>query len=66
MYDFGELGKVINEVEYRDEMGEVEKFKYLRFILQKDSSSEEDIKRWIKYRRMKWRETSDILCDKNI
>lgn len=44
----------------------VERFRYLRFILQKNGFFEEYMNHKIKCGCMKGRQTSSILCDKNI
>ena len=49
-----------------DVVKEVEKFKYLGSVVQKDGGFEEDIKHRIKCGRVKWREASGVLCDKRI
>ena len=44
----------------------MERFKYLRSVVQKDGGFEEDMKHRIKCGWTKWREASGILCDKRI
>ncbi|XP_015366174.1 PREDICTED: uncharacterized protein LOC107163320 [Diuraphis noxia] len=55
------------KVRYRTEVvDEVDSFKYLGSVLQKNDGFYEDIMHRIKCGCMKWREASDILCDRRI
>ena len=47
-------------------MGEVERFKYLGSVVQKDGGFEGGMKHRIKCGWTKWREASGVLCDKRI
>jgi len=46
--------------------GEVERFKYLGSVLQKDGGFKENMKHKIKCGRMEWKEALGALYDKNI
>ena len=70
-YDFGEREHRGNRERLEiklsgDVVGEVERFKYLGSVIQKDGGFEEDMKHRIKCGWTKWREASGILCDKRI
>jgi len=45
---------------------EVENFKYLRSLVQKNGGFDEDVKHRIRCRWIKWWEASGVLCDKKI
>ena len=67
VFDFGGNDRAAQVMQLgEDSVGEVERFKYLGSVVQKDGGFEEDVKNRIKCGWMKWREASGVLCDRRM
>ena len=67
VFDFGESDSARQVMKMGDdEVGEVDKFKYLGSVVQNNGGNEEDVKNRIKCGWLKWREASGVLCDRRM